>query len=89
METRILIIGVGGGGCNAVDIMDIPNSKKLFINSDSQVLSKLKSEGTKFLLDAGLIICNNPEHYRKKALFYKNEIKECIKEAFDEKDMAN
>ena len=85
METKFLIIGVGGGGCNAADNMDIPNSKKLFVDADSRGLCKLKSEGTKFLLDMGYVT-NRPEEFREKALLYKDEIKECIKAAFEEKD---
>lgn len=86
METKFLIIGVGGAGCMAADNIDIPNSKKLFIDAYSSGLSKLKSEGTKFLIDVGFIICNHPEPYRKKALVYKDEIKECIKAVFEVKD---
>ena len=86
MKTKFLIIGVGGAGCKAADVMDIPNSKKLFIDSYSCGLSKLKTEGTKFLLDVGLIICNHPEPYRKKAQLYKDEIKKCIKAVFEVKD---
>ena len=83
MDTKFLIIGVGGAGCKAADNIDIANSKKLFVDAYSSGLSKLKSKGTKFLLDVGLIICNYPEPYRKKALLYKEEIKEWIKEAFN------
>jgi hypothetical protein len=45
MANKILIIGVGSAGVIAADKMDIPNSKKLFIDSNYHVMSEVKSKG--------------------------------------------
>ena len=45
MANEILIIGVGSAGVIAADKMDLPNSKKLFIDTSSQTFREVKSEG--------------------------------------------
>jgi cell division GTPase FtsZ len=93
MANEILIIGVGGSGCNAVDKMDVPNSKKLFINADFRQLETIKSEGDKILLEckdfgkcSGFCRCyHRPEFCKKVAEQYEDEIREYIKNAFKEK----
>ena len=47
MSNKILMIGVGSAGINAVDKMDLPNSKKLFVGSNLRALREVKSEGDK------------------------------------------
>ena len=48
MSNKILIIGVGSAGINAVDKMDLPSSKKLFVGSNCRALREVKSEVTLF-----------------------------------------
>ena len=86
METKFLIIGVGGAGCKAADVMDIPNSKKLFVGSDNDSLKNVKSEGFKFPLNECGFYNHHQERFRNRALLYKDEIKECIKAAFEVKN---
>ena len=50
MENEILIIGVGSAGVIAADKMDLPNSKKLFVDTDYRQLDAVKSEGEKLVL---------------------------------------
>ena len=50
MANEILIIGVGSAGVIAADKMDLPNSKKLFIDTSSQTFREVKSEGDNVLL---------------------------------------
>ena len=42
MANEILIIGVGSAGVIAADKMDLPNSKKLFVDADFR---QLKTHG--------------------------------------------
>lgn len=44
MANEILIIGVGSVGVIAADKMDLPNSKKLFVGTNSQTFREVKSE---------------------------------------------
>ena len=86
---KILIIGVGSAGVIAADKMDLPNSKKLFIDTSSQTLREVKSEGDKFVLQckdygacSGFCRCySQPGFCKKVAEDYEGEIKECIKNA--------
>ena len=50
MANKILIIGVGSAGVIAADKMNVPNSKKLYVDSSNQILNELKSEGEKICL---------------------------------------
>jgi hypothetical protein len=50
MPNKILIIGVGSAGVIAADKMELPNSKKLFIDSSCQILNEVKSDGDKIEL---------------------------------------
>ena len=50
MANEILIIEVGSAGINAADKMNLPNSKKLFVDNDARILEEMNSEGNKVLL---------------------------------------
>ena len=90
MANEILIIGVGSAGVIAADKMDLPNSKKLFIDTSSQTFREVKSEGDKLVLQckdfgkcSGFCHCySQPGFCMKVAEDYEGEIKECIKNAF-------
>ena len=92
MANEILIIGVGSAGVIAADKMDLPNSKKLFVDADYRQLDAVKSEGDKIVLqckDFGKCsgFCHSysqPGFCKKVAEDYENEIRECIKNAFME-----
>ena len=93
MANEILIIGVGSAGVIAVDKMDLPNSKKLFVGTNSQTFREVKSEGDKIVLQckdfgkcSGFCHCySKPDFCKIVAEDYEEEIKECIKNAFLEK----
>lgn len=85
-----IIIGVGGGGCNAVDKIDIPNSKKLFVNSGIYSLNDIESEGHKIRLECGYRdVCpsyqcgcmEDPAFCKVMAEKHKKEIRESIIDA--------
>ena len=81
MANEILIIGVGSAGVIAADKMDLPNSKKLFIDTSSQTFREVQSEGDKLVLqckDFGK--CSG--FCKKVAEDYEDEIRKCIKNAF-------
>ena len=87
---KILIIGVGSAGVIAADKMDLPNSKKLFVDADYRQLDAVKSEGDNVLLQckdlgkcSGFCHCyTQPDFCKKVAEDYEDEIRECIKNAF-------
>ena len=91
MENEILIIGVGSAGVIAADKMDLPNSKKLFIDTSSQTFREVKSEGDKLVLQckdfgkcSGFCHCySKPGFCKKVAEDYEDEIRETIKRAFE------
>lgn len=90
MANEILIIGVGSAGVIAADKMDLPNSKKLFIDTSSQTFREVKSEGDKLVLQckdfgecSGFCRCYfQPGFCKKVAEDYEEEIRESIKNAF-------
>lgn len=86
METKFVLIGVGGTGVNAVDMMDIPNSRKVFIDRDGLDLMNVKSEGEKIHLEPVMWPSkhNSPQLCREQALYYKEEIRRTLIEAFTE-----
>ena len=93
MANKILIIGVGSAGVIAADKMNLPNSKKLFIDSSCKLLNEVKSEGDKIGLickarpKCPSLYChcfNKPDFCRKVVSDYEDEIRECIKNAFEE-----
>ena len=92
MANEILIIGVGSAGVIAADKMDLPNSKKLFVDTDYRQLEAVKSEGDNVLLQckdfgecSGFCRCYfQPGFCKKVAEDYEEEIRECIKNAFME-----
>ena len=91
MANEILIIGVGSAGVIAADKMDLPNSKKLFIDTSSQTFREVKSEGDKLVLQckdfgkcSGFCHCyTQPGFCKKVAEDYEEEIREIIKRAFE------
>ena len=90
MAIEILIIGVGSAGVIAADKMDLPNSKKLFVDTDYRQLDAVKSEGDKIVLQckdfgkcSGFCRCySQPGFCKTVAEDYEEEIRECIKNAF-------
>ena len=91
MANEILIIGVGSAGVIAADKMDLPNRKKLFVDTDYRQLDAVKSEGDNVLLQckdfgecSGFCRCYfQPGFCKKVAGDYEDEIRECIKNAFN------
>ena len=91
MANEILIIGVGSAGVIAADKMDLPNSKKLFVDADYRQLETVESEGDKFVLQckdcgkcSGFCRCyTQPSFCKKVAEDYEEEIREIIKRAFE------
>ena len=94
MANKILIIGVGSAGVIAADKMNLPNSKKLFVDSSAMVLDEIKSEGDKIGLfcktrpKCPSLYCNGCfQHHdfcEEVVCDYEDEIRECIKNAFEE-----
>ncbi len=81
-ETLIKVIGVGGGGCNAVNYMQrqgIHDVSFLVCNTDKQVLTK-SGVAAKLQLGPGLGAGGDPEAARK----YADESRERIHEALDD-----
>lgn len=87
-ETPILkVVGVGGGGCNAVNRMidnDVDGVEFIAINTDSQVLKQSRAEcriqiGKK--ITKGLGAGANPETGRRAAEESEKEIRESLKDA--------
>ena len=84
---KIKVIGVGGGGCNAVNRMiesGVKGVEFIVANTDLQVLNASKAEnklqiGTN--ITGGLGAGANPEIGRQAALESKEEIKETLKGA--------
>jgi hypothetical protein len=91
MANEILIIGVGSAGVIAADKMDLPNSKKLFVDADFRQLDAVKSEGDNVLLQckdfgecSGFCRCYvRPDFCKKVTEDYEDEIRETIKRAFE------
>lgn len=92
MANKILIIGVGSAGVIAADKMNLPNSKKLFVDSDCSKFNGLEPDGEKLLLQckvfgecSGFCHCyHRPEFCKKVAHEYENQIRELIKNAFED-----
>ena len=55
MANEILIIGDGSAGVIAADKMNLPNGKKLFIETDYRQLEAVKSEGGKSCCGAKIL----------------------------------
>lgn len=91
MANEILIIGVGSAGVIAADKMDLPNSKKLFVDADYRQLETVESEGDILVLQckdcgkcSGFCHCyTQPGFCKKVAEDYEEEIREIIKRAFE------
>ncbi len=50
MENKILIIGVGSAGVKVTDMIRLPNSKKIFVDSGYFAFDNVRSEGEKLSL---------------------------------------
>jgi cell division GTPase FtsZ len=91
MANEILIIGVGSAGIISADKMDLPYSKRLFVDTDYLQLEAVKPEDDKVLLQckdfgkcSGFCHCySQPSFCKKVAEDYEEEIRECIKNAFN------
>ncbi len=91
MANEILIIGVGSAGITAADKMNLPNSKKLFVDTSTRILEEMNSEGNKVLLQckgfekcSGICHCYSiPSFCKKVAKDFEEEIRESIKSAFE------
>ena len=89
MANEILIIEVGSAGIISADKMDLPYSKRLFVDTDYRQLEAVKSEGDNMLLQCkdfgkcpSLCHCYSlPDFCKKVAEDYEDEIRECIKYA--------
>lgn len=84
---KIKVIGVGGGGCNAVNRMveeNVQGVEFIVANTDAQVLAASSAE-TKIILgkelSKGLGAGANPEIGRKAAIESEKEIKEILNDA--------
>lgn len=84
---KIKVIGVGGGGCNAVNRMiesGVKGVEFIVANTDLQVLNASKAENKLQIganITGGLGAGANPEIGREAALESKEEIKETLKGA--------
>lgn len=94
MANKILIIGVGSAGVIAADKMNVPNSKKLFVDSSCHIMNNVKSDGDKVELickereDCPMLYCHcfdRPDFCRSVVGDYEDEIRECIKNVFIDK----
>ena len=93
MANEILIIEVGSAGIISADKMDLPYSKRLFVDTDYRQLEAVRSEGDNMLLQckdfgkcSGFCHCySQPGFCKKVAEDYEEEIRVCIKNAFLEK----
>lgn len=92
MANKILIIGVGSAGVIAADKMNLPDSKKLFIDSSYQILNEVMSEGEKIGLYCKVrpqcpsLYCNcynNLDFCKEIVAEYEDEIRESIIKAFE------
>ncbi|AOG60666.1 cell division protein FtsZ [Spiroplasma helicoides] len=81
---NIKVIGVGGGGCNAVNRMvddDVQGVEFIVANTDAQVIAASKAEKKLILgreISKGLGAGANPEVGRKAALESEKELKELL-----------
>jgi cell division protein FtsZ len=80
---KIKVVGVGGGGCNALNYMyhqNIPFVSYAAINTDRLHLDKIIDVPTKLVLGTGLGAGDKPE----KGKQYAEESREAIKALFDD-----
>ena len=77
MANKILIIGVGSAGVIEADKMNVPDSKKLFIDTSRQILNEVKSEGEK-IGPFSQNCLDNPDLCREMIAEYEDEIRERI-----------
>lgn len=87
MANKILIIGVGSAGVIAADKINLPDSKKLFVDSSNQILNEVMSEGKKIDLyckarpQCPSLYCNcfnKPDFCREVVAEYEEDIRESI-----------
>ena len=93
MANKILIIGVGSAGVIAADKMNLPNSNKLFINTNFRTLNDVKPEGDKIEMvckereNCPMLYCHcfdRTGFCREVVGDYEDEIRDCIMNAFGE-----
>lgn len=98
MGNKILIIGVGSAGVIAADKINLPNSKKLFIDSGTyHAFDDVVSEGEQIALTCraygqcpGFCRCYcRPDFCKEVAEKYKDEIKEYIENVFEDEGPNN
>lgn len=83
----IMVVGVGGGGCNAVNRMveaRIPGVRFVGINTDAQVLMGCEADDRIRIgerITRGLGVGGDPERGRQAAEESRDEIKEAVKNA--------
>ena len=93
MATEILVIGVGSAGVTVADKMDLPNSKKLYVDTYNYGLNQVQSEGEKILIRCNArdycptLYCggcfSNREFCQRVVREYEDEIRAGIINAFE------
>lgn len=86
LEARILVVGVGGGGCNAVNTMvreKVTGVEFVAINTDLQALNRISAHRIQIggQLSRGLGAGANPEIGRRAALEDVEKLREVMKGA--------
>ena len=82
--TRIKVIGVGGGGSNAVEHMiqsQVQGVEFICANTDAQALAKASSHRVIQLGQTGLGAGSKPEKGREAAQMAEDDIRDAIKDA--------
>ena len=92
MSNKILVIGVGSSGVRVADKIDIPNCKKLFIDSNPMILREVRSDGEKLEMECkereqcSSLYChclNDPNFCRAVAENNEDEIRTAIIRALE------
>ena len=86
LEARILVVGVGGGGCNAVNTMvreKVAGVEFVAVNTDLQALNRISAQRIQIggQLSRGLGACANPEVGRRAAMEDIEKIRSVVKGA--------
>lgn len=85
---KIVVIGVGSPGVTVADKIDIPDCSKIFIDSEEEALTAVKSEGEAILLrckEREECYCHcymYPEDCKRIAESCEEEIRQAITAAF-------
>ncbi|AFS53079.1 cell division protein (FtsZ) [Leptospirillum ferriphilum ML-04] len=86
LEARILVVGVGGGGCNAVNTMvreKVAGVEFVAVNTDLQALNRISAQRIQIggQLSRGLGAGANPEVGRRAAMEDIEKIRSVVKGA--------